>query len=56
MPEIVVITVEQEPAGKSGACRDMTPSPQPTGPTKTQSVIEEHPDLKMYKELEIVER
>jgi hypothetical protein len=39
----------------SDAATNMTPLPQPTGPTATQTVLDDLPDFKMYKETVVVE-
>jgi hypothetical protein len=37
------------------AATNMTPLPQPAGPTPTQKILGDLPDFKMYKETVIVE-
>jgi hypothetical protein len=44
-----------EDAAPHDAATNMTPLPQPNGPTATQTVLDDLPDFKMYKETVVVE-
>jgi hypothetical protein len=46
---------QPEVAPPADGATNMTPLPQPPGPTATQTVLEDYPGFKMYKELAVVE-